>query len=345
MTAASGQKQRKDRGAPSLSRMVAVSLIVHLAALALLVLLPKIPQSKRIFYAPVMTVSFVEPQLPRTPRPAAVEVKKAKPVPKEKAKPVAKKVAKVTKKKAPKPKPVKKAKKVVRAKPKPRAVAKEVTRRPVQEGRRLDLGAAPPAKLISSPSAKQETKPKRKKPPPVESVSPRETKKKQPDPKKREREKIEERRRQWMAQQQEREQALLSKTRESLKEPEPVPAPQPVRASSPSTTGIRGGSVRPELYNLRFKLYLHEVRERVHTAWVLPDGLTDKKNLITIVTVKIRRDGTLAETKVEEGSGNRRYDETALRAIAKVSPLPALPEEYEGEYMELGFRFRPEGVE
>lgn len=337
MTAASGQKQRKNRGAPSLSRMVAVSLIVHLAALALLVLLPKIPQRKRIFYAPVMTVSFVEPQLPRTPKPA-LEV--------EKAKPIAKKVAKVSEKRAPKPKPVKKAK-VVRAKPqpKPQKVAKKVTKRPVQEGRRLDVAARAPAKLIPSPSAKPKPEPKRRKAAPVESVSAEQTREKQPDSKKREQEKIEERRRQWMAQQQEREQALLSKTRESLKEPEPAPAPQPVRASSPPPVGIRGGSVRPELYNLRFKLYLHEVRERVHTAWVLPDGLTDKKNLITIVTVKIRRDGTLAETKVEEGSGNRRYDETALRAIAKVSPLPALPEEYEGEYMELGFRFRPEGVE
>ena len=334
MTVASRQESRKDRGGPNLSRMVAASLIVHLVALALLVVLPGIPQRKRIFYAPVMTVSFVEPQLPRASK-SAVVVKKAKPVLK-KAKPV----AKVSKKRVPRSKPARKAK-VVRARPKRREVAKRVTRQPVKRARRLDLAARKPAKLISSSPAKPKLKPKRSEAPPVESVSQRETKQKQPASKKEEQKKIEERRRQWMAQQQERERALLSKTRESLKEPEPVPKP----ASSPRVVGVRGGSVRPALYNLRFKLYLNMVRKKVHIAWVLPDGLTDERNLITIVAIKIRRDGTLADTRVEEGSGNRRYDDTVLRAIAKAAPLPALPEEYEGEYMELGFRFRPEGVE
>ncbi len=63
-----------------------------------------------------------------------------------------------------------------------------------------------------------------------------------------------------------------------------------------------------------------------------------------LVSVRIARDGVLIDSWIEKGSGNRLFDDSALKAVKKAAPFPPLPEAFDGDYLEIGFRFREEGA-
>jgi TonB family protein len=47
---------------------------------------------------------------------------------------------------------------------------------------------------------------------------------------------------------------------------------------------------------------------------------------------------------VEKGSGNERFDQTALRAVRRASPFPRLPGVLRESKHEVGLRFRAEDI-
>jgi colicin import membrane protein len=80
--------------------------------------------------------------------------------------------------------------------------------------------------------------------------------------------------------------------------------------------------------------YYSMITKEIWQQWVYPD--TGKKDIEAIISVKILRDGTAIVQKVEKSSGDALFDRSAIRAIAKASPLPPPPQE-----MEIGVRFYP----
>ncbi|WP_028894162.1 cell envelope integrity protein TolA [Syntrophorhabdus aromaticivorans] len=86
--------------------------------------------------------------------------------------------------------------------------------------------------------------------------------------------------------------------------------------------------------------YLLEVWERIKNAWGLPGMSSSKRNLETIVTIRIRKDGKIVDVNVEKRSGNRVYDESILRVLRSVD-LPPIPSSLNMDSMEIGFRFLP----
>ncbi|OPY72387.1 MAG: hypothetical protein A4E64_02945 [Syntrophorhabdus sp. PtaU1.Bin058] len=86
--------------------------------------------------------------------------------------------------------------------------------------------------------------------------------------------------------------------------------------------------------------YILDIWDKVKSAWGVP-GMTYKKDLETIVIIKIRKDGRIVDINVEKRSGNRIYDESILRVLRAVDPLPPIPASLNMDYMELGFRFLP----
>ena len=93
---------------------------------------------------------------------------------------------------------------------------------------------------------------------------------------------------------------------------------------SSSSQGQGGGSAD----------YYSMITKEIWQQWVYPD--TGKKDIEAIISVKILRDGTAIAQKVEKSSGDALFDRSAIRAIAKASPLPPPPQE-----MEIGVRFYP----
>lgn len=80
--------------------------------------------------------------------------------------------------------------------------------------------------------------------------------------------------------------------------------------------------------------YYSKITDEIRQQWVYPD--LGNKNIEAIVSIKILRDGTAIVQRVEKSSGNALFDRSALRALARSSPLPPPPYE-----MEIGVRFYP----
>ncbi len=103
------------------------------------------------------------------------------------------------------------------------------------------------------------------------------------------------------------------------------------------TEGPGGGISRGNVES-RYKAYYSSIRDKVQDAWIYPEGFENKKVTI-IVSVRIARSGKLLDGWVNESSENPRFDQSLLDAIRKASPFPPLPADFEGPYLETGFRF------
>jgi colicin import membrane protein len=65
------------------------------------------------------------------------------------------------------------------------------------------------------------------------------------------------------------------------------------------------------------------------------------KTLETVVTIRIRKDGRIVDINIEKRSGNRVFDESILRVLRSVDPLPPIPSSLNTDSLEIGFRFLP----
>jgi TonB family protein len=89
--------------------------------------------------------------------------------------------------------------------------------------------------------------------------------------------------------------------------------------------------------------YLLDIWEKIKSAWNVP-GMAQKKDLETVVMVKIRKDGRIVDINIEKRSGNRVYDESVLRVLRAVEPLPPIPSSLNTDSLEIGFRFLPGSI-
>ncbi len=83
-----------------------------------------------------------------------------------------------------------------------------------------------------------------------------------------------------------------------------------------------------------FDSYYHKIMTEIWQEWIYPN--IEHNNLETIILVKIMRDGTLHVQGIEKKSSNILFDRSALKALAKASPVSPPPYE-----MEIGIRFYP----
>ena len=107
-----------------------------------------------------------------------------------------------------------------------------------------------------------------------------------------------------------------------------------VGSGSPFTGDGTGKPLDPALQR-----YYLDIWEKIKNAWNVP-GMA-KKNLETIVTIKVRKDGRIVDINIEKRSGNRVYDESILRVLRAVEPLPPIPASLHTDYLEIGLRFLP----
>ena len=103
--------------------------------------------------------------------------------------------------------------------------------------------------------------------------------------------------------------------------------------SHPSTS--RGNSEM----NMKMKVYYSVVWSMIKEKWALPEGILPDENLEAILEAKILRNGSVSHLSFEKNSGNRYFDESAIKAIKKAGPFPPLPEWLDERYIDLGIRF------
>ncbi|MFP4081780.1 MAG: energy transducer TonB [Candidatus Aminicenantes bacterium] len=106
-------------------------------------------------------------------------------------------------------------------------------------------------------------------------------------------------------------------------------------------TGKGGGTGFQSTYSSQiglssfpFTYYLQIIIDRVSSNWftsLVDPGM--RGNFQTTVFFKIYRSGSVSDLKIEESSGVRSLDLSALRAIQSAAPFPPLPKEYTEQYL------------
>jgi colicin import membrane protein len=83
-----------------------------------------------------------------------------------------------------------------------------------------------------------------------------------------------------------------------------------------------------------FDDYYTKIKNEIWQQWVYPG--TGQKELETIISIRIMKDGTISLQRIEKSSGNPLFDKSAIKALTKANPLSPPPYE-----MEIGVRFYP----
>ena len=107
-----------------------------------------------------------------------------------------------------------------------------------------------------------------------------------------------------------------------------IPSP-PVRS-----TGASGGPM-----DIAVKEYYNSIWSLIKSNWVIPEYLKGR-GLVVVIGLKVGRDGKVKDLKIEKSSGNKVFDDCAVKAIRASEPFPPLPKEIKGEYLDLGVIFR-----
>ena len=120
----------------------------------------------------------------------------------------------------------------------------------------------------------------------------------------------------------------------------PEPAARPAAAALGQATGsISGqGSLTLDVTDFPYAWYLRQVLQKVEERWQTQNRSNEPAQKPRIF-VEIRRDGSIAPPRIEQGSGSSFYDRAALRAITEASPFPPLPAEWANPSLRVLFNF------
>jgi len=92
--------------------------------------------------------------------------------------------------------------------------------------------------------------------------------------------------------------------------------------------------------DFKFAYYLAAIRSKIASRWDPPTGMEFRPwPYRAVLYFRVQRDGRVAAVAVENTSGFPFFDQTAMRALQKASPLPPLPEGYTDQYLGVHFAF------
>jgi TonB family protein len=115
--------------------------------------------------------------------------------------------------------------------------------------------------------------------------------------------------------------------------------PQDKTKTSAAASATSSAKMSESEVNAQTNEYIGVVWSRVKQNWTMPQSLLPKENIETIIDVRISRSGALEYAGFEKRSGNRYFDDSALRAVKKSSPFPPLPYWITNKSIEIGIRF------
>lgn len=125
----------------------------------------------------------------------------------------------------------------------------------------------------------------------------------------------------------------------------PTPKPQTnVGSDVKAMPEAKAGPTSPPLagdaeMNAKINAYYATVWSRIKRGWALPQGILPGDVLESVIDVTILRSGAVTEVNFEKRSGNRFFDESAMKAIRKASPFPPLPAWFNEASLSVGIRF------
>ncbi len=87
-----------------------------------------------------------------------------------------------------------------------------------------------------------------------------------------------------------------------------------------------------------YSYYLNILLNKIGEQWQNPYKGQDVV-LKSIIYFEIDKNGTIANVRLEENSGDDLYNETTIRAVTLTKKLPPLPEEFSNDYLKVHLEF------
>ena len=135
----------------------------------------------------------------------------------------------------------------------------------------------------------------------------------------------------------------LEKAMEEIRKRAAAPAaiPKPQEKASPEAKTSPAHPPPPGDVEISAKMraYYATIWSRIKGGWALPQGILPGEVLETVINVTILRSGAVTGINFEKRSGNRYFDESALKAIRKAIPFPPLPAWISDGSLDVGIRF------
>ncbi|MGB8477081.1 MAG: energy transducer TonB [Candidatus Acidiferrum sp.] len=104
-----------------------------------------------------------------------------------------------------------------------------------------------------------------------------------------------------------------------------------------SVNGQGGGD-----FASRYAWYIESVRRRIGQNWLqstIDPAVRAARQAHCVMTFRIYRDGTVKNMQLFQSSGNLSMDNSAQRALLSSNPMPPLPSDYSGSYVDVTFDF------
>jgi colicin import membrane protein len=127
-----------------------------------------------------------------------------------------------------------------------------------------------------------------------------------------------------------------SATADTVKRPQAKTAPEKTAPEKTAGSGSQSGDGE---MNTQMHAYYALIWSRIKGGWALPQGLMPGEVLEAVIDVTILRSGAVTDVNFEKRSGNRYFDESAMKAIRKASPFPPLPMVIGESSIQVGIRF------
>jgi TonB family protein len=116
-------------------------------------------------------------------------------------------------------------------------------------------------------------------------------------------------------------------------------APSPDRAV-PGTPSTAQEAIAPVGY-FPHAWYLAVLKEQVFARWSPPsEYFQSSRPPAALVSFRIDRAGGIGGVTLKESSGSARFDKSALAAVQGLGRVPALPEQYREENLDVVIRFQ-----
>ena len=128
--------------------------------------------------------------------------------------------------------------------------------------------------------------------------------------------------------------------REGVTPPQPVPRQQMLRkeiAKKLYSAELASPPNRQD--DFPFDWYFALVRRAMYEVWDQPSAASARLGVITKVSIRVHRDGTISFPKIIQSSGDMEMDDSVLRAVHSVHRLKELPRQYKGDYKDITVDF------
>ena len=112
------------------------------------------------------------------------------------------------------------------------------------------------------------------------------------------------------------------------------------KVTRPSSSMAGGGSS-----NIIESQYQASIFSKLHEHWNVPDIKPWAPGIVSVVIIKIAKNGRIVGHRFEKKSGDRIFDQFVSRTIQEVNPLPAIPAAMRVNQYSIGLRFTPDKIQ